>query len=160
MRQHVQQGKEDPANRYLANSITAEIPAKDWLGELRAIFDWCRANIRYALDPNDCETIQGAAQTVALGYGDCDDFCILLATLCECIGHPCCFAALGFQELGQFSHVVVIASGAGETGWICMDATEAHPFGWFPSGVICEMLCPVSRTAQDVLEGPGAYTSA
>lgn len=157
MRQLVQQGKSDPANRYLANSIITHVPAKDWRRELGAIFEWVRGNVRYSLDPNDCETIQGAAQTAALGYGDCDDFCILLATLCECAGHPCCFVALGFDSPGEFSHVVVIASGAAETGWICMDATEAHPLGWFPSGAVCEMVCPVSRTAQDVLERLGAY---
>src|SRR5882672_2358268 len=108
MRQLVQQGKANLENRDLANRITAGVPAKDWAGELCALFEWVRGNIRYALDPNDLETIQGPATTLALGYGDCDDLAVLLATLCECAGHPCCFVALGFQQPGDFSHVVVI----------------------------------------------------
>ncbi len=153
MRQLVQQGKFNLSNRDLANRITANVAAKDWTGELQAIFEWVRNNIRYALDTNDIETIQGAATTVALGYGDCDDFSVLLATLCECAGHPCCFVALGFSQAGDYSHVVTAASGAGENCWISMDATEAQPFGWFPPGVICELICPISATAQDILQG-------
>jgi transglutaminase-like putative cysteine protease len=151
MRRLVQMGKTNLANRALANRITARVPSKDFAGELAAIFEWVRGNIRYALDTNDIETIQSPAVTLALGYGDCDDFAVLLATLCECAGHACAFMALGFYHPGEFNHVLVIASGAGEAPWVSMDPTEAHPFGWFPPGAICEMLCPVSATAENLL---------
>jgi transglutaminase-like putative cysteine protease len=162
MRQLAQQGRADLSSRDLANAITASVRGKNWRGEIAAIFNWVRGNIRYALDPNELETIQGAATTVALGYGDCDDFAILLATLCECAGHPSCFVALGFAAPGDFSHVVAVASGAGETPWVWMDATEAHPLGWYPPGATCAMICPVSKTAEETLgrfglqpQGPG-----
>lgn len=153
MRQLVQQSKLNHANRDLANSIIGSVPAKDWTGELCALFEWVRANIRYTLDPNDQETIQDAQTTVRLGYGDCDDFAILLSTLCECIGHPSAFVALGFGDTCDYSHVLVIASGAGETDWVWMDPTEGHPFGWFPPGATCEIVCPITETAQYLLEG-------
>jgi transglutaminase-like putative cysteine protease len=153
MRQLVAQGKTNLANRDLVNQITADVPGKNWICELSTILEWVRANIRYALDPNEVETIQGAAATLALGYGDCDDFCVLLATLCELAGHPCCFVALGFGAPGDFSHVVVIASGAGETPWYCMDATESRPLGWFPPGATCELICPISQTADGLIRG-------
>lgn len=153
MRQLVQLGKQDQSNRDLANRIVmaAGVPQKDWRGELAALLDYVRNNVRYALDPNDIETIQGAAQTLALGYGDCDDFSVLLATLAECIGHPCCLVALGFSSPGNFEHVMTFASGAGETPWLGMDGTEAQPLGWFPPGAICEMVAPVSETAEGAL---------
>lgn len=151
MRQLVQNGKFDLANRALANRITARCKGKDWIGELEAIFSWVRDNIRYSLDPNGIETIQGARGTVRQGFGDCDDMAILLATLCECVGHPCCFVALGFRQVGEYEHVLTCATGAGETPWIAMDATEAHPFGWFPKGAVCEMVAPVSETAEHCL---------
>lgn len=153
MRQLVQQGKLNPDNRYLANDITAAVPAKDWNGELCALFNWVRANVRYALDPNEVETIQSAATTIKLGYGDCDDISVLLATLCECAGHPCCFVALGFGAPGDFSHVVVIASGAGELPFVGMDATEGQPFGWFPPGATCELICPITPIGEDLARG-------
>lgn len=144
MRGLVWQGKTDLANRDLANSIIAQVGAKDWQGEIAALFEWVRTNIRYTLDTSDIEVLQSAAVTIALGYGDCDDMAILLATLLECSGHKACFIALGFSEPGDFSHVLVLASGAGETPWIALDATEPNPVGWFPPGAICEMLAPLS----------------
>lgn len=153
MRQLVQQGKLNPSNRYLANRITGAVPAKDWHGELVAIFEWVRGNIRYALDPHDVETIQAAATTARLGYGDCDDISILLATLCECAGHPCCFIAVGFGAVGEFNHVLVMASGAGESAWLFMDATEPSPCGWFPEGATCELICPITSAAEEMVRG-------
>ena len=153
MRQLARDGKDNLLLRRLANGITAGAGAKDWESELEALFNWVRANVRYSLDPNDMETIQGPAQTVALGFGDCDDFCVLLGTLCELTGHPACFVALEFGPGGGFSHVVVIASGAGETEWICLDATEANPFGWFPPDATRELICPISETAAAILTG-------
>lgn len=153
MRQLVWQGKTNLANRDLANRITAQVPAKDWYAEIGAIFNFVRGNIRYALDPNDCETIQGAATTLSLGYGDCDDFAVLLATLCECAGHPCCFTALGFGPAVEYTHVITLASGAGETPWIAMDATEAQPCGWFPPGATCAISCPITAAADSLIRG-------
>lgn len=157
MRQLVQQGKGDLSNRDLANRICAYVPAKDWLGELEAIFQFVRGRIRYALDPSDIETTQCAVTTLRLGYGDCDDFAVLLATLCESMGHPCCLVALGFQEPGSYEHVLTIASGAGELPWVAMDATETQPFGWFPKDAICEMIAPITGASEDALARSGVH---
>jgi transglutaminase-like putative cysteine protease len=153
MRELVRRGKDTQELRHLANSIcmAAQVPAKDWRGELAAIFDYVQTNIRYSQDPSDIETIQGARETLQLGYGDCDDFSVLIATLAECLGHPCCLVALGFQQPGTYEHVMTMCSGAGEDCWVGMDATEARPLGWFPKGVICEMVAPVSETAAAIL---------
>lgn len=153
MRQLAQAGKMNFQIRDLANQITAGVPAKDWHGEMAACFYYVRNNIRYALDPNDLEVIQAPAQTLQLGYGDCDDMSILLATLLESIGHLCAFMALGFGELGEYSHVIVICSGAGETDWTALDPTEPHPPGWFPPGVTCDMVAPITQPAADMLQG-------
>ena len=153
MRQLVQQGKTNLANRDLANRITAQVPQKHWHAELCAIFNFVRSKIRYALDTNDIETIQSAATTLNLGYGDCDDFAVLLATLCECAGHAACFVAVGFGPSIEYTHVLTIASGAGELPWLAMDATEARPCGWFPPGATCEIVAPVSALAESLIRG-------
>lgn len=153
MRRLVRDGKTDLAMRDLAQQIIAGVPGKDWFGELCALLNWVRDSIRYSLDINDIEVIQGPATTVRLGYGDCDDLSILLATLCECAGHPCAFVALGFDAVGMYSHVLVLASGAGETAWVALDATEGQPAGWYPPGVICELICPITAAAESQLAG-------
>lgn len=153
MRRLVQDGKKNLALRDLAQRIISAVPGKDWPGELAALLDWTRRTITYRLDINDLEVIQAPATTLMLGYGDCDDLAILLATLCECAGHPTAFIAVGFDDPGEYSHVFVLASGAGETEWIPLDASENEAPGWFPPGVTCALYCPITPVAQRRLEG-------
>jgi transglutaminase-like putative cysteine protease len=144
MRQLVQQGKTDLFIRDSTNRLLLSIPAKDWLAEITTLFDYVQSSIRYTLDTNNIEVIQSAKVTFSLGYGDCDDMCIALATILEIAGHSCAFLALGFDQVEDYTHVIVLVNGAGETGWISLDPTESHEPGWFPPGVKYEMLCPIS----------------
>lgn len=131
-------GKRDPGNRILAQRITADCPNKAWVSEIRAIFNFVRGHIRYMLDTNEIEVLQSPEFTLEAGSGDCDDHCILIATLLECAGHPCRFMALNFppdDPPGCFSHVITQTRGAGETPWISLDTTENFPMGWFPPDV-------------------------
>lgn len=151
MRRLVELGKNDLGLRDLAQSVIAAAPAKDWRGELAALLDFVRARVRYSLDTNDIETLQGARQTLALGYGDCDDLGICLCTLCELAGHPCALVALSFDPSGDFSHVMVLASGAGETEFIPLDPSENEPAGWWPPGVTDALYCPITASAEQLL---------
>ena len=153
MRRLVQLGKTNLALRDLTASIIAAVPGKDFQGELQALLDFVRQAIRYTLDTNDIEVIQCPITTWRLGYGDCDDMAVLLATLCELAGHPAAFIAIGFGEIGQYSHVMVMASPADESAFVFLDPTEAMPPGWFPAGVTCRMICPITATAETRLTG-------
>jgi transglutaminase-like putative cysteine protease len=143
MRDLIRLGKTNPALRDLAQLIVRDVPAKDWIGELAAIFAFVKNNVRYRLDTNDIEVLQSARVTLALGYGDCDDRSILTAVLCELLGHPCELVALGFDQDENYSHVLVIADGGGETGPIALDTTEPHPMGWFPPGVLWSLTAEI-----------------
>jgi len=151
MRTLVQRAKQDFSFRDLANLIVSQVPSKNWPGEIQAVFSFVQSHVRYSLDTNDVEVIQGPWQTLRLGYGDCDDMAILTATLLECLGHPCCFCAVGFGDQGDYSHVLVICSGAGETEWISVDPTEPYSAGWFPPNVTCDMVAPITTAAEDIL---------
>lgn len=144
MRTLVDQGKDDMAVRHLANQIVGHLPGKAWTGQMRAVFNWVRWHIRYTLDTNGTEVIQSAAVTLRLRYGDCDDFCVLLATLLEQLGYACAFCAMGFGPPGQYAHVTVLAELPGEVDPVSLDATENEPMGWFPPGVTCLLICPIS----------------
>jgi transglutaminase-like putative cysteine protease len=136
----VRQAKLNPMLRMFAAALIQDCPAKAWVTEIRTIFNYVRDQIRYTLDTHDIEVLHGPAFVLRHRYGDCDDKCMLVATLLECVGHPCQFVAVGFAEQGGFSHVMVETSGAGETAPICLDTTEGEPMGWYPPGVTCRMV--------------------
>jgi transglutaminase-like putative cysteine protease len=146
MRDQVRAAKLDPAFRELAFSIlwAAGVWEKNFRGEVLALFAWVRSRIRYTLDTNDVEVVQSPRVTLSLRFGDCDDVCTLLAALCESVGHPCAFAALGFDDdPDDFTHVVVLAyPGAGDDP-IALDVTEPCEAGWFPPNPTSVLLAPI-----------------
>ena len=142
MRQLVLNEKMDTALRHLAVNIIAAVPPKNWDMEAAALLNFVRQNVRYTLDTNQVEVLQMPQVTLNLGYGDCDDMAVLLATLLEAAGHETAFIAVGFGEIGEYSHVLVMARIPQETDWLTLDATEPVPPGWFPPGVTCEMIAP------------------
>ena len=151
MRTLAQQGIDNLALRDFSNQLVIDLPGKAWEAQMSAVFDWVRNNIRYTLDTNGTEVIQRADVTLQLGYGDCDDFCILLATLLEHLGYPCAFCALGFGAPGEFSHVIVLAELPGEIEPTALDATEPEPMGWEPPDITCKMICPISQESSYAL---------
>lgn len=143
MRDLVRQGRLDLANRHLANTVVRGVPPKDFEGEIAALLNFVRQAFRYSLDPNTVEVSASAQETLALGYGDCDDLCVALATWCECLGHPAMFVAVGFGPIGEYTHVLILVSPGGADQWIAAEPTENVPLGWYPPGVTCEMIAPI-----------------
>lgn len=128
-------GRRDPTVRTTAAEllIANGVPAKDFYSEAETIFAWIQANIRYTQDVNDVETLSPAQWVLSNGYGDCDDFSVLMASMLESVGHKCRFLALSFEGSEDFSHVVIQTKIGNR--WITADATESEAFGWEPPGV-------------------------
>lgn len=105
---------------------------KDYLGEIKALFEWVQRNLRYTKDTYRVEVLHSARRLLELGAGDCDDFSILLGSFLEAIGHPVRLVLTGPnpQRPQFFSHVYVEAFCNGR--WISLDATMPHPMGWSP----------------------------
>lgn len=129
----------NPQIRQTAVSIVQGVTAKDWEAEIDAVFQYVRDNVRYTLDINEVETVRPPEFTLSEQHGDCDDMCVALASLLECVGHRCGFMALGFGAPVEFTHVIVITSPAAGGDWIPLDPTEDNAPGWFPPGVTCSM---------------------
>lgn len=125
--------KKIPAIRHVAASLVQSLPQKAFTRQVGMLHEYVRDHIRYVRDVNGVETVQTPDKTMQLGYGDCDDKSVLLATLLESIGHPTRFVALALEP-ERFSHVIV------ETligrKWIALDSTEPQPPGWYPPGVV------------------------
>lgn len=143
MSELVKAGKKNPAIRQRATNLTQDLPQKDRIGEIRAIFNYVQNSIRYVRDIHNVETLHYAEQVMSQEYGDCDDKAILIASLLEAIGHPTRFVAVGFAP-GEYSHVFVdVRLGAPSPSagwlngkWLSLDTTEPQPMGWRPPGIV------------------------
>jgi len=135
MRRLIDEGKKDPVVHETAAWILkqARVAAFDWMGELRAIYDWGRANVRYTRDVQGKETLHSAREIIRLGIGDCDDFTILYCALCGTIGMRCRIVTIASHpgDPTQFSHVYPEALVGKQ--WVTMDAARMDPaFGKGP----------------------------
>lgn len=137
MRQLVRQGKRDIRIRTLAASIVQHLSQKNWIGEIQALQNYVKVNIRYVRDIRGIETIQTPDKTLELGYGDCDDKSTLVASLLESIGHPTRFVACGFNG-DELSHVYVETKLGNK--WIGVETTEPVEVGWTPKNIQCKMV--------------------
>lgn len=132
MKRLVRDGKRNPVIRQAALDIISNVPQKNWVGEIRAIQQFVRDQIRYTKDILGVETVQTADATLDIGHGDCDDKSVLVASLLEAIGVPTRFKAVGFSP-GQISHVYVQAKIGPK--WIGVETTEPVDIGWEPSNI-------------------------
>ena len=130
----IRQGAKDFHVRQTAIDILLErdVKPKDYLGEIRALFEWVQQNIRYTRDTFGVEVLHSARRMLELRAGDCDDLSILLASMLESIGHPVRLVLTGSNPLRPafFTHVYIEASH--KNRWIPLDATMPYPMGWAP----------------------------
>lgn len=141
MRELVHQYKSDSTVRGLALELVRSVPPKDWRGEIRAVFEYVRDNIRYTHDIAGIETLQTPPATIELEAGDCDDKSTLLAALLASVGHRTRFVAVGYRQSNDYQHVYVEAALGND--WIPLDATMARPFGWRPRDAVARMVLMV-----------------
>jgi len=112
--------------------IFTGIRPKDYLGEIRTLFEWVKNKIRYTRDIHRVELLHSARRMLELQAGDCDDMTILLAAMIKSVGHPVRLVLVGFNPMKKklFSHIYMEAFYKGL--WIPLDATMNRPMGWAP----------------------------
>lgn len=136
MRELSRAGKRDPVVRQCALDLTRHLMQKDFRGEAKSCSDFVRDEVRYVRDIHGIETIQTPATTLSVRAGDCDDKCVLLASLLQSIGHPVRFIAIGLFPY-HFSHVLCETRVG--TRWVPCETTEPWEFGRGPGGVASYM---------------------
>src|SRR5438093_3830284 len=115
---------------------------KDRFGEVCALFDWVRRNVRYTRDIFRVELLHSARRMLELRAGDCDDMAILLGAMLMSTGHPVRLVLAGFRpnRPHAYSHIYPEVNARGR--WITIDATVAKPMGWAPPALwkrVCEI---------------------
>lgn len=131
----IEQGKADPVIRRILGVILKDVPEKDYMGELQAIFDWVKSNVRYTHDPHKLELFQKPTRAIELKLGDCDDQAIVIGSMIQSIGYPLRLRIIGVSSK-QPEHIYCMA-GLPPTendediqAWVAMDATVPNPMGW------------------------------
>lgn len=130
----IDEGKRDPVIRQLLGNILRDVEEKDYEGELLAIFQWVRENIRYTRDPHNLELFQRARRIVELGLADCDCLSILLGSMVQSIGYPLRLRVIGVSSPEPEHIYPMVAFSPTESGdsddWVAMDASVNQPMGW------------------------------
>ncbi len=93
-----------------------------------AIGKWTQANIRYVRELP--EVFQTPTTTIALGYGDCDDFATVIASLLEAVGIESELVGMEWDNPGRasgrsYQHIFARAVVGGRR--IPLDATLQRP---------------------------------
>jgi transglutaminase-like putative cysteine protease len=132
--QMIRDGAKDFYVRQKAIQIFRQVgaPPKDRWGEVCALFDWVRNNIRYTRDIFRVELLHTPRRMLELRAGDCDDMTILLGAMLLSTGHPVRLALAGFRphKPHVYTHIYPEVSVRGK--WIALDATMKKPIGWAP----------------------------
>lgn len=136
LRSLVEAGRRDPAMIGLARRLVAQVPERDWSGEVRAVSAFVR-KMRYTRDPSTVETFTAPAVLAGeilanrTAFGDCDDFVGLGAALYEALGHQTRFC-VGGPGRGIWSHIWLEVQTP--DGWRTVDDTnKGRPPGWSPA---------------------------
>ena len=157
----IRDGAKDFRVRQTAIDILRQrcVKAKDYVGEIKALFEWVQQNIRYTKDTFRLEVLHSARRMLELRAGDCDDFSILLGAMLEAIGHPVRLVLTGPdpRRADLFSHIYLEAYCKGR--WIALDATMPHAMGWTPRTSVRKVIAIDRRPtmmADDMDRGIGA----
>ena len=162
IRDLIKQGAKDFHVRQTAIDILLQraVKPKDYLGEIKALFEWVQQHVRYTKDTFRIEVLHSAKRMLKLRAGDCDDMAILLGAMLEAIGHPVRLVITGADPLRQdlFSHIYLEVFHKGR--WIPLDATMPYPMGWAPRTLVKKIIAIERRPnmmSEDMeLQGIGA----
>ncbi len=142
----IKESSNNPYIRRWAEHIIQNIPARDQLNEAKAIYYFCRDNIRYTPDPLELEYLQtpplllSKIEQNVIPMGDCDDACTLSSSLLRSIGIPCKIRITSYSPNKDWTHVYTMAligninDGTyfnGLSSYIAIDPIRNNePFGW------------------------------
>ena len=140
--------------------LEKQVKPKDYLAEIKALFEWVQQHIRYTKDTFQVEVLHSARRMLELRAGDCDDMAILLGAMLEAIGHPVRLVIIGPDPLRQdlFTHIYLEVFHKGR--WIPLDATMPYPMGWGPRTLVRKVIAierrPTMMSEDLELHGIGA----
>lgn len=122
MREMIEKYKTNPQMISLFSTLLSGIDGRDSMRVMKAVYDFSISRVRYQKDGVGVERLQSPVRTLALGFGDCDDFSILAAVLLEIAGIPARLAVVSTRPDKVFHHVFV--QGYSGKEWVSIDPVE------------------------------------
>lgn len=135
----IQKGRWHPEVRKRALQIVSRkcgnrwcVPEKNWDAEAKAVFDYTRANVRYARDSYGRDQFQHPRRTLQWGGGDCDDYTILLGSLLQSIGYPVKCRVIQTDGHKDYNHIYLVVGlpPQAPSRWVALDGSMDRPAGW------------------------------
>lgn len=115
----------------LARLLTRDVPSYDLLGEVDALQEFVRDEIRYVRDPLHTEAVQLPRTTLRIESGDCDDKTALAGALLQSIGYPVRYVLSKTDRRypDRFSHIYPETAVQGR--WMPFETIiPGAPLGW------------------------------
>lgn len=114
-----------------------DVAPKDYLGEIRAVYEYVRDEVDYRRDATFLDTFVTPDRMVrdilfASGAADCDDKALLLASMLLHIGQIPRFVLTNNSPGGSYSHIYVEVKHPKTGEWIGLETTEPVEMGWSP----------------------------
>ena len=116
------------------------VQPRDWLGEVCALADHVKRNVRYTLDTYGIDTYRTPDRTLDLAMGDCDDMTALAGAALQAVGYPVRIKVIQMRGQDSFHHIYLLAGlpPANPTRWLAVDPTQPFGCGWEPEGIVRE----------------------
>jgi len=99
----------DPCVRRKAEEIirNAGCGTNQWC-QIEAIYNWVKENIQYLEDGYMVDTYKTPCEIMKSGFGDCDDYTILLDSLLASIGFPVGARIISLKRNRPFHHIYAL----------------------------------------------------
>lgn len=162
IRKLVDEAVKDPLVNRTAIAILrqARVRAFDFAGEIRALYEWTRKNIRFTRDITGKETLRSAREILTVRAGDCDDInAILLPAFLATVGHRVRLITISShpQAPDLFTHIYAEVFSNGQ--WVPVDAARRHPrLGRAPETYFRKRIWSLTDSDYEDVAGLGYYT--
>jgi hypothetical protein len=163
MRKLIDQALSDPSFVRFAIDLVRHVPAHDDAGEVAAIFNWVKSNIRYTKDPVTKEKLYPPQELLKIRAGDCDDMSMLLGALAIACGYPARLVTVSVDPdfPNDFSHVYCeVEVPPGSQRWVALDAARpGAAFGRAPEHFFRKRAWSLTENVYTDLNGLQRYAT-
>ncbi len=128
----IREGKNDPRIRETAVEVLQSqgLSAMDYEQVFEAMLRFVRENVMFVRDPTKTDVMFDPVHTLDLGYGDCEDNGIVLASLLESIGLPTRLVIISkFGPVWDHAYIQAGYPPDNPTEWVALDSTIPGPAG-------------------------------
>ena len=141
---NIQKGKRSGKVHTLASMALTDycgsgwcVAPRDWAGEICALTDYIKNNVRYTLDTHGIDTYRTPDRTIDLAMGDCDDMTALAGAALQAVGYPAWIKVIQLRGQPDFHHIYILTAipPNDPQRMIAVDPSQPFGCGYEPPGI-------------------------